>query len=113
MTTDEGFQGPKNPLTCREYCSGAIGKQQVDRLVRAVEARDAIDRNIREKLAELQDEGANLAALLGRAYEHRAQKTRLVMKRDAEQLLLLPTEGEVDDARPAKKVKLDLRSTST
>lgn len=85
-------------------CSGAISKQQVDRLVQAVEARDVIDRRIREKLAELQNEGANLAALLDRAYEHRIQKTQVVMMRDAEKL---QAEDPDEAARPAKKVKLD------
>lgn len=68
-----------------------------------MKARDALDWSIRKKLAELQDEGANLAALLNRAYEHRIQKTQVVMK-DAAQL---QSEDLDEDNRPKKKVRLD------
>lgn len=69
-----------------------------------MKARDAIDRSIREKLTELQDEGANLAALLNRAYEHRIQKTQVVMRKDSAQL---QSEDVDEENRPKKKVRLD------
>lgn len=91
-------------------CSVTINKQQVDRLIEALEARDAIERSVQDKVAELQNEGADLAALLDRAYEHRIQKTQVVVKKDAEQL---QSEGSDEAARPSKKVKLDNNRAST
>lgn len=87
-----------------DSCSGAISKQKLDRLIQAIEARDVIDRRIREKLAELKNEATHLVDLLDQTYEHRIQKTQRVMLSDAEELQAEDPDGA---ARPTKKVRLD------
>lgn len=83
--------------------SGAITKQQVGCLVQAVAARDAIERSIRDRLAELQEESTNLAGLLDTVYQRRIEKTQATMTEDAARR---PLETSDKENRPNKKVKL-------
>lgn len=74
-----------------------------------MQARDAIDQRIKEKLAELQDEGRNLATLLESTYEYRLKKARVTLS-GMEQV---QTQGQAQaQALPAKKVKIDTSSDS-
>lgn len=72
-------------------------------LVQAVAARDSIQRSIRDRLAELQEESTNLAGLLDTVYQRRIEKTQATMTEDAARL---PLETSYEEKRPKKKVKL-------
>lgn len=72
-------------------------------LVQAVAARDAIERSIRDRLAELQEESTNLAGLLDTVYQRRIEKTQATMTEDAARL---PLETSDEEKRPKKKIKL-------
>ncbi|KUI66917.1 hypothetical protein VM1G_02066 [Cytospora mali] len=51
-----------------------IHQQKVDRLLKAIDARDTILQTISDKLAEAQAAGSDLAAYLNGAYEYRVKK---------------------------------------
>lgn len=85
--------------------SGDLNKQQVDRLERAIEARDNIERMIQEKLVDLQREGRSLVAVLDSGYEYRLQKAKSLVAPVLEQEL---AQGEW---RPVKKVKTSTSSS--
>lgn len=89
--------------------SGAINKQQANRLEQAIEARENIDQLIREKLAELQKKGKTLAAVLEKGYEYRLEKARSLSTQASEQEQ--PKDQDQDQARRGKRVKVDLSST--
>ncbi|KAF3762604.1 hypothetical protein M406DRAFT_352840 [Cryphonectria parasitica EP155] len=78
-----------------------IKQQQVDRLTAAVETRDGIDQHISEKLADLQLEGRNIAAMLEKAYQHRLEKAQSLATPVSE-------EGQtLGESRPVKKAKIE------
>lgn len=56
--------------------STEINQQQLDQLKTAVEKRNNIEQLIRDKLAEVQQDGQNLAAMLDLAYEYRLGKAK-------------------------------------
>lgn len=56
--------------------SAEINQQQLDQLKTAVEKRNNIEQLIRDKLAEVQRDGLNLAAMLDLAYEYRLDKAK-------------------------------------
>lgn len=85
--------------------SDDINKKQVDRLEQAVEARDNIERMIREKLVDLQREGRSLVAVLDSGYQYRLEKAKSLVSPVSEQRLA-PGEG-----RPVKKVKTGASSS--
>lgn len=66
--------------------SGGICQQNVNRLLPAIEARDAILQTIGDKLAEIQAAGEEIATYLDGSYEHRLKK--------AESFLMMSAEGQ-------------------
>lgn len=65
---------PGRWLTLSIHNSGGIHQRNVNRLLPAIEARDAILQTIGDKLAEIQVAGEEIATYLDGAYEHRLNK---------------------------------------